>query len=96
MLFSGLIYLFLNLILLRVVGLVRYSSLAQQYYPRLAHFQHRLTLVFGDLLDQSSLNKVIRDVNPDEVYNLAALSFVHTSFVQPETTGSVTGLGVTR
>jgi GDPmannose 4,6-dehydratase len=79
-----------------VIGLVRRTSLSSQYYQRIAHIQHKVTLAPGDLLDQSSLNRVIAQYEPDEVYNLAALSFVHTSFSQPETTGDVTGLGVLR
>lgn len=71
----------------KVVGLVRRTSLPSTYYTRIAHIQDRVTLVPGDLLDQSSLNSVIKDIDPDEVYNLAAQSFVATSFSQPETTG---------
>lgn len=71
----------------KVVGLVRRTSLPSTNYSRIAHIQERLTLVPGDLLDQSSLNSIIKEIEPDEVYNLAAQSFVATSFSQPETTG---------
>ena len=63
---------------------------------RIAHLVGRLELVQGDLLDQASLVEALRDVEPDEVYNLAAQSFVPTSWNQPVLTGEFTGLGVTR
>jgi GDPmannose 4,6-dehydratase len=78
----------------RVVGMTRRSSTATN--ERIAHLRGRLGLVQGDLLDQASLVAALRDVRPDEVYNLAAQSFVPTSWNQPVLTGEFTGLGVTR
>jgi len=78
----------------RVVGMTRRSSTATN--ERIAHLRGRLELVQGDLLDQASLVAALRDVRPDEVYNLAAQSFVPTSWNQPVLTGEFTGLGVTR
>jgi GDPmannose 4,6-dehydratase len=77
-----------------VVGMVRRSSTLN--FERIAHIQDRLVLVSGDLTDASALINILRDQRPDEVYNLAAQSFVPTSFGQPVLTGDVTGLGVTR
>jgi GDPmannose 4,6-dehydratase len=77
----------------RVVGMTRRSSTATS--ERIAHLE-RLELVQGDLLDQASLVAAIQSVEPDEVYNLAAQSFVPTSWNQPVLTGEFTGLGVTR
>jgi GDPmannose 4,6-dehydratase len=78
----------------RVVGMTRRSSVDR--YERIAHLNGRLELVEGDLLDQASLVAAIDKVAPDEVYNLAAQSFVPTSWNQPVLTGEVTGLGATR
>jgi GDPmannose 4,6-dehydratase len=78
----------------RVVGVLRRSSTTR--FERIAHLQDRIDLVQGDLLDPSSLMDVIREYQPDEVYNLAAQSFVPTSFSQPVLTGEFTALGVTR
>jgi GDPmannose 4,6-dehydratase len=78
----------------RVVGLVRRSSTVT--FERIRHIQKRLTLVSGDLLDQSSLIAALQEHRPQEVYNLAAQSFVPASWNQPVFTGEVTGLGVTR
>jgi GDPmannose 4,6-dehydratase len=78
----------------RVVGMTRRSSTATN--ERIAHLRDRLELVQGDLLDQASLVAALHDVRPDEVYNLAAQSFVPTSWNQPVLTGEFTGLGVTR
>ncbi|MCU0506602.1 MAG: GDP-mannose 4,6-dehydratase [Chloroflexi bacterium] len=78
----------------RVVGMTRRSSTATN--ERIAHLRDRLELVQGDLLDQASLVAALTDVRPDEVYNLAAQSFVPTSWNQPVLTGEFTGLGVTR
>lgn len=78
----------------QVYGMVRRSSLER--FDRIEHLVSRLRLIQGDLMDQSSLNEAIRTVRPDEVYNLAAQSFVPTSWNQPVLTGEVTGLGVTR
>jgi GDPmannose 4,6-dehydratase len=78
----------------RVVGVVRRTS--HDSYERIGHLLDRLTIVAADLLDQHSLTMVIRDVKPDEIYNLAAQSFVPTSWSQPVLTGEFTALGVTR
>jgi GDPmannose 4,6-dehydratase len=77
-----------------VVGMVRRSSTVT--FERIAHLQDRIATVHGDLLDQASLIELLRTHEPDEVYNLAAQSFVQTSFSQPVLTGDVTALGVTR
>jgi GDPmannose 4,6-dehydratase len=77
-----------------VVGMVRRSSTVS--FERISHLQDRLTLVPGDLLDEMSLVEVLRTHRPQEVYNLAAQSFVQTSFGQPVLTGETTALGVTR
>jgi GDPmannose 4,6-dehydratase len=77
-----------------VVGMVRRSSTVN--FERLAHLQHRLTLVPGDVLDEISMIEILSTHRPDEVYNLAAQSFVQTSFQQPVLTGETTALGVTR
>jgi GDPmannose 4,6-dehydratase len=78
----------------RVVGMTRRSSTVGD--ERIAHLAGRLELVQGDLLDQASIVSALRDVEPQEVYNLAAQSFVPTSWNQPVLTGEFTGLGVTR
>ncbi len=78
----------------RVFGLVRRSSTIN--FERIAHLQERIQLVPGDLLDQSSLIAALQATEPDEVYNLAAQSFVPTSWTQPVLTGEFTALGVTR
>ena len=77
-----------------VVGVVRRTS--HDSYERIGHLLDRVTVVAADLLDQHSLTTVVRDVRPDEVYNLAAQSFVPTSWAQPVLTGEFTALGVTR
>src|SRR2546428_323199 len=77
-----------------VHGLVRRLSI-----PNIGNIQHlvdRVSLLDGDLIDQSSLNAAVRESEPDEVYNLAAQSFVATSFVQPVLTGEITGIGVAK
>jgi GDPmannose 4,6-dehydratase len=78
----------------RVCGLVRRSSTVT--FERIQHIQDRLELLSGDLTDQNSLYYALEQSNPDEVYNLAAQSFVQTSWTQPVLTGDVTALGVTR
>ncbi|HZG44240.1 MAG TPA: GDP-mannose 4,6-dehydratase [Longimicrobium sp.] len=78
----------------KVYGLVRRSSTVT--FERIRHIQDRLELVSGDLTDQNSLFYALEESRPDEVYNLAAQSFVQTSWTQPVLTGDVTGLGVTR
>jgi len=77
-----------------VIGLVRRTSTVS--FQRIQHIQKRLNLVSGDLLDQSSLVAVLHEHRPQEIYNLAAQSFVPTSWSQPVFTGQVTALGVTR
>jgi len=77
-----------------VIGMVRRSSTVN--FSRIQHFQDQITLVSGDLLDQGSLISILQEHNPEEVYNLAAQSFVPASWKQPVFTGSVTALGVTR
>lgn len=77
-----------------VCGLVRRSSTVN--FERIRHIQDRIRLLPGDVLDQNSLIEAIRSVEPDEVYNLAAQSFVPTSWNQPVLTGEFTALGVTR
>ncbi|MBX0326769.1 GDP-mannose 4,6-dehydratase [Oscillochloris sp. ZM17-4] len=77
-----------------VIGMVRRTSTVN--FERIKHFQSRLTLVTGDLLDEVSLINMLRDHRPSEVYNLAAQSFVQTSWPQPVFTGETTALGVTR
>jgi GDPmannose 4,6-dehydratase len=78
----------------RVVGMTRRTS--TDVHERIQHLVDRIEIVSGDLLDQSSLTSIIADVRPDEVYNLAAQSFVPTSWHQPVLTGEFTALGVTR
>lgn len=77
-----------------VIGVARRSSTVT--FERIAHLQDRVQIVFGDLLDQFSMIQLLDRHRPDEVYNLAAQSFVPTSFDQPVLTGETTGLGVTR
>ncbi|MEI7643016.1 MAG: GDP-mannose 4,6-dehydratase [Chloroflexales bacterium] len=77
-----------------VIGMVRRTSTVN--FERIKHFQDKLTLVTGDLLDEISLINMLRDHRPSEVYNLAAQSFVQTSWPQPVFTGETTALGVTR
>jgi GDPmannose 4,6-dehydratase len=77
-----------------VIGMVRRSSTVN--FERIAHLQDRITFVSGDLLDEMSLINIMREQAPDEVYNLAAQSFVQTSWGQPVLTGETTALGVTR
>ena len=77
-----------------VVGVVRRSSTVN--FERIAHIQEQLHLVPGDLLDQGSLLNILAEQRPAEVYNLAAQSFVMTSFSQPVLTGDVTALGTVR
>jgi len=75
-----------------VHGMVRRSS--TEKFERITHIKDRLRLHQADLLDELSLINIIKDVEPDELYNLAAMSFVPTSWVQPVLTGEFTGLGV--
>jgi GDPmannose 4,6-dehydratase len=78
----------------RVVGMTRRTS--TEVHERIEHLVERIEIVSGDLLDQSSMTTLIGEVEPDEVYNLAAQSFVPTSWTQPVLTGEFTALGVTR
>lgn len=77
-----------------VIGMVRRSSTTT--FERIAHIQDRLTLVSGDLLDEVSIINILKEHRPSEVYNLAAQSFVQTSWSQPVFTGESTAMGVTR
>lgn len=77
-----------------VIGMIRRSSTVN--FERINHIQDDIILAPGDLMDEVSLIGVLREHRPSEVYNLAAQSFVQTSFSQPVLTGEVTGLGVTR
>ncbi len=77
-----------------VLGMVRRSSTVN--FERIAHLQDKITFVPGDLLDEISMINILQQHRPQEVYNLAAQSFVQTSFGQPVLTGETTALGVTR
>ena len=78
----------------KVVGMTR--RLSSPNHERINHLKDKITLDYGDLSDQISIYKIIEKYKPDEIYNLAAQSFVKTSFDQPLLTSDVTGLGVTR
>jgi GDPmannose 4,6-dehydratase len=78
----------------QVVGVVRRTS--HHSYERIEHLLERIEVVAADLLDQHSLTVVLQETRPDEVYNLAAQSYVPTSWTQPVLTGEFTALGVTR
>lgn len=77
-----------------VYGMVRRSSVEK--LDRIEHIRDRIKFVQADLLDQLSIINIIKEIKPDEVYNLAAMSFVTTSWSQPVLTGEFTGIGVTR
>ncbi|MCS6834624.1 MAG: GDP-mannose 4,6-dehydratase [Anaerolineae bacterium] len=77
-----------------VYGMVRRTSTVR--YERIKHIQDQIHIIQGDLQDQTSLSRAIADIQPDEIYNLAAQSFVPTSWNQPVFTGEATALGVTR
>ncbi|MDQ2998352.1 MAG: GDP-mannose 4,6-dehydratase [Chloroflexota bacterium] len=77
-----------------VIGMIRRSSTVN--FERIRHIQEKITLVSGDLLDEVSIINMLRENRPTEVYNLAAQSFVQTSWAQPVFTGETTALGVTR
>jgi GDPmannose 4,6-dehydratase len=77
-----------------VHGMVRRSS--TEKFDRIDHLRDRITLHQGDLLDQRSLVDALRASNPDEIYNLAAMSYVATSWIQPTLTADFTGVGVTK
>ena len=78
----------------RVVGMTRRTS--TEVHERIEHIVDDVEIVSGDLLDQSSITSIVSDVRPDEIYNLAAQSFVPASWSQPVLTGEFTALGVTR
>ncbi len=78
----------------RVVGMVR--RLSMENFGRIEHLLDDIELVQGDLLDQMSLIDIMAEIKPDEIYNLAAMSFVPTSWKQPVLTGEFTALGVIR
>ena len=78
----------------QVTGMVRRAS--TETFDRIAHFKDQIALYQADLLDQFSLVKLLDEVQPDEIYNLAAMSFVPTSWSQPVLTGEFTALGVTK
>lgn len=78
----------------QVVGMVRRTSTVN--FDRITHIQDKVILTQGDLLDQVSLVDIMKEYRPDEIYNLAAQSFVPTSWKQPVLTGEFTALGVTR
>lgn len=78
----------------RVVGMTRRSS--TNVHERIEHIVDRIEIVSGDLLDQSSMTKIVADIRPAEIYNLAAQSFVPASWAQPVLTAEFTALGVTR
>src|ERR1700741_5286869 len=77
-----------------VHGMVRRAS--TEKFDRIEHLRDRITLHQGDLLDQRSLVDALRASKPDEIYNLAAMSFVAVSWIQPTLTAEFTGVGVTR
>ena len=77
-----------------VFGLVRSTSLGLGTFERIAHLTDQITLIEGDMLDEGSLVRALKTAQPDEVYNLAAHSFVHRSFGQPVFTADVNALGV--
>ena len=77
-----------------VHGMVRRAS--TEKFERIEHIRDKVTLHQGDLLDHRSLVDTLRNSNPEEIYNLAAMSFVHTSWIQPTLTAEFTGVGVTR
>ncbi len=78
----------------RVIGMARRASTVT--YERIQHILDDITIIQGDLTDQGSLLSMLEEYKPDEIYNLAAQSFVPTSWNQPVLTGDVTALGVTR
>lgn len=78
----------------QVTGMVRRAS--TETFDRIQHIKDQIDLIQGDLLDQFSLVSIMEKVQPDEIYNLAAMSFVPTSWSQPILTGEFTGLGVTK
>lgn len=78
----------------KVYGMVRRAS--TETFERINHIKDKITLVQGDLLDELSLIHIMKEIKPDEIYNLAAMSFVPTSWSHPILTGEFTGIGVTK
>ncbi|MFN2450444.1 MAG: GDP-mannose 4,6-dehydratase [Candidatus Baltobacteraceae bacterium] len=78
----------------RVIGMTRRTS--TDVHERIAHIAERIEFISGDLLDQTSITNIVGATHPDEIYNLAAQSFVPASWTQPVLTGEFTALGVTR
>ena len=78
----------------RVLGMIRHTSTSS--LQRIKHIRDRVEIVDGDLLDQSSLTRILEEHQPDEIYNLAGMSFVPVSWQQPVLTAEFTGVGVTR
>ncbi|MBU4076014.1 MAG: GDP-mannose 4,6-dehydratase, partial [Euryarchaeota archaeon] len=78
----------------RIYGMIR--RLSTPNLSRIEHILEKIELIEGDLTDQSSINNALKEAQPTEVYNLAAQSFVATSWNQPVLTGDVTGLGTVR
>src|SRR5260370_16247903 len=78
----------------QVVGMVRRAS--TENFQRIEHLREKIHLVQGDLLDQTSISSILEQYRPDEVYNLAAMSFVPTSWQKPVLTAEFTAVGVTR
>ena len=76
-----------------VFGLIKRNSVTESQFTRIDHIRNRLTLIYADVTDLASLNQVMKEVHPDEVYNLAAQSHVRVSFDQPVLTAQVTGIG---
>lgn len=77
----------------KVYGIIKRNSVTESQFSRIDHIRNQLTLFYGDVTDLASLNHVMKDVQPDEIYNLAAQSHVRVSFDQPLLTAQVTGLG---
>ncbi len=77
-----------------VFGIVRRNSVCEHQESRVSHLDGRIKTFYGDLLDISSIEKVLRDIMPDEIYNLAAQSHVRISFDIPQFTTQVNALGV--
>ena len=77
-----------------VYGVVRRHSVAENQSSRLSHIDTRITRIYGDLTDEWSITKTITDIQPDEIYNLAAMSHVRISFEMPAFTIKTNGLGV--
>jgi len=77
-----------------VIGMARRSSSSN--FERIKHLENEITIEYGDLADQTSINRILDKYKPNEVYNLAAQSFVKTSFDQPILTSDITGIGATR